>query len=250
MATRDRIMLITVNDEVSTVRMALHRLGLEVALMAAFVQRPGVDHLLQQSLGDIACIRTLMDLKGWLESEMHSHPRVDCALVCGLTRVSHDTLLMDQSVELVASDQDWSVQCLRIASTVSHGVCVCVCEWTLAPSWRSSSTEAVTWETQLEVPCKGPHTREEVECMEEQIGLHRHATGGLLPGHLQRQLHAEWLQARAMLVSEAVPAHVLLPALEDWATCQGLQKAKRSSAVLPPVTAWSSIAASLGESHI
>eukprot|EP00971_Amphidinium_carterae_P157959 3131060-Amphidinium_carterae.1 len=32
-------------------------------------------------------------------------------------------------------------------------------------------------------------------------------TGGLLPDNLQKQLHGEWLEARVMLLYEAVPVH-------------------------------------------
>eukprot|EP00971_Amphidinium_carterae_P053508 1054168-Amphidinium_carterae.1 len=190
---RDRILLITVNDEVGTARMSLHRLGLEVALMVAFVQRPGIAHLLQQSLGDIGCVQTLIELQGYLHSQAHSHPRVDCVLVIGLVREPHDTLLVDQIVGMLACDRPhWNVQVMTVMASVSHDVCV----WSLARSWRSPPSETTTCEVKLEIPSATTITREKVENLEELLGLHRHATGGLLPGHLQRQLHEEWLQAR------------------------------------------------------
>eukprot|EP00971_Amphidinium_carterae_P352311 6492539-Amphidinium_carterae.1 len=216
---RDRLMLITLNDEVGTVRMAFHKLGLEVTLMACYVKRPAVTHLLRQSLGDVACVQSLRELRDWLSAECHAHPRIEFVLVCGLERESHDVELLDQIACLVNSvHETWNVHRVRFLRQVSSGD---QSVWSAIASWRRDLITASVSDLQdVRAVSETDHSkdlrRSAVEDMEETLGLHRHATGGLLPGHLQRQLHRDWLCARVMLLREALPVQALLPVLEEW----------------------------------
>eukprot|EP00971_Amphidinium_carterae_P348898 6490729-Amphidinium_carterae.1 len=214
---RDEIMVITLNDEVGSVRRAFHRVGLEVSLLACFVQRPGVEDMLRQSLGDAVCVKTLKDLKDWLGKEVYAHPRISHVLVCGLVRDHRDVKLMSDVLLFFRSEyMSWHLQSLSL-SMESVG------RWCILPSWTCS--QSVVGVTKARFSChSGVLDRVSVEKMEEDLGLTRHATGGLLPSHLQRQLQQQWLQARVKLLENAAPVEVLTPFIEAWAKHQGFRR--------------------------